>query len=114
MSEPSDDSAETRIPRSKGEARKLARDADQAAQKPISITKTLPLRDFIPLAERIAHFMKPPPQIPSSIIKKLERAIDLRQRCASWFHFGPRGTVSVTSNESHQYFIEVLWKCEIY
>jgi hypothetical protein len=78
MSEPSDDSAGTRIPRLKGKARRLARDVDRAAQKPTSIIKTLPLRDFIPLVKRIAHVTKPPLQIPSSIIKKLERAVDLR------------------------------------
>lgn len=77
-------------------------------QKSTFITKTLPLKDFIPLAKGIASFMKPRPQIPLSIIKKLERAIDLRQRCASWFHVGPHSANSVAKNQSHQHFIDVL------
>jgi len=110
VSEPSDGSAETKVSGLKGRARKLAKEANRAVQNPISITKTLPLRDFIPLAKRIASFTKPRPQIPLSVIKKLERAIDLRQRCASWFHVRPHSAVSAASNQSHQNFIEVLVK----
>jgi hypothetical protein len=108
VSEPSDDSVETKIPGLKGRARKLAKDANRALQKSTLVTKTLPLKDFIPLAKRIASFTKPRPQIHLSIIKKLERAIDLRQRCASWFHVGPHSAISVSKNQSHQHFIDVL------
>lgn len=93
-------------PRLKGKARQLARDAEEADSK--LVATTLLVRDFIPLANRIAHFKKPRVLVPALVVKKLERAITLRQRCASWFKVSAHGVVSLASNESHQHCIEVL------
>ena len=95
-------------PRLKGKARKLARDADKNAQNKNSSTKTLLLKDFIPLAKHIASSTKPPPHVPSSVLMKLERAIDLRRRCALWFNTKVQSTASLASNASHEHFIKIL------
>ncbi|KAF7509991.1 hypothetical protein GJ744_007305 [Endocarpon pusillum] len=100
-------SSEKANPRLKGRARKLARDADKKAQNKSSLTKTLLLKDFIPLAKYIAS-SKPPPHVPSSVVTKLERAIDLRRRCASWFNTEVQSTASLASNASHEHFINSL------
>ncbi len=103
--EPSAQKANSRL---KGKARKLARDADKTAQITKALTKTLLLKDFIPIAKHIASSTKPPQYTPSSVLTKLQRAIDLRRRCASWFNTRVHTTASLMSNESHEHFIEVL------
>ncbi len=95
-------------PRLKGKARKLARDADKTAQNTKSLTKTLLLKDYIPLAKHIVSSTKSPQYIPSSVLTKLQRAIDLRRRFASWFKTGAQSTASLMSNGSHEHFIKVL------
>lgn len=102
------------VPRLKGKARKLAKDAEQkekilAQERANSeiASKTLTLRDFVPLAKHIAT-SKPPVVVPGSFLKKLERAISLRRRCLSWFKFGVAETVQLASNQSHEYFVQIL------
>ena len=107
-SQSADLSARKTTTRLKGKARKHAREAEANMQNPKIVAKTLPLKDYIPLARHIASFAKPPVAVPLSVIKKLGRGITLRHHCASWFSARVHGTVSLASNESHQHFIQVL------
>ena len=46
--------------------------------------------------------------VPRPVVKKLERAVDLRHRCASRFDVSIQETAALAGNQSHQHFIKVL------
>lgn len=106
-------SAPKTAPRLKGKERKLKKQAakkdpedEPSSQKPAA--NSLLLRDFIPIAKRIASSSSPKVVIPRPVVKKLERAINLRHRFASRFEVSVQETASLASNQTHQHFIKVL------
>ncbi|KAH0398678.1 hypothetical protein KCU89_g6990, partial [Aureobasidium melanogenum] len=96
--------------RMKGKARKLAKTAtstnggssESARSGPT--TYTIAIKDFIPLAEHIFAYQKPPVKIPSAFIKSLDRAIALRQKHNSWFKDVGRSS----EGDGHTFFLGVL------
>jgi hypothetical protein len=94
----------------KGKARKLAKTAtstnggssESARSGPT--TYTIAIKDFIPLAEHIFAYQKPPVKIPSAFIKSLDRAIALRQKHNSWFKDVGRSS----EGDGHTFFLGVL------
>lgn len=100
----------------KGKARKEAKAAGQTpkassnnAESPQipTVKYAVTAKDLLRQAELVAASAKPRIQMPTSVQRVVERAIDARQRCASWFQ---RTGVQkdAASTERHLHFIDVL------
>lgn len=68
------------------------------------ITYTIAIKDFVPLAEHIVAFQKPPVRVPSTFVKVLDRAIALRKKHNSWFS----DTSGSSKNNGHTFFLSTL------
>ncbi|KAH0254505.1 hypothetical protein KCU91_g17965, partial [Aureobasidium melanogenum] len=68
------------------------------------MTYTIAIKDFVPLAEYIVAFQKPPVKVPSAFVKSLDRAIALRQKHNSWFKDIGRSS----KGDGHTFFLGVL------
>ncbi|KAH0359655.1 hypothetical protein KCU65_g9838, partial [Aureobasidium melanogenum] len=96
--------------RLKGKARKLAKAAASAkgespeSARSGSTTYTIAIKDFIPLAEHIVAYQKPPVKVPSAFVKSLDRAIALRQKHNSWF----KDIGRFSKGDGHTFFLGVL------
>ncbi|THY50224.1 hypothetical protein D6C97_07087 [Aureobasidium pullulans] len=64
-------------------------------------TYTIAVKDFVPLAEYIVAFQKPPVKVPSSFVGVLNRAIALRKKHNSWFG-------QSSKDDGHNFFLGVL------
>ncbi|THZ80312.1 hypothetical protein D6C84_07552, partial [Aureobasidium pullulans] len=64
-------------------------------------TYTIAVKDFVPLAEYIVAFQKPPVKVPSSFVGVLNRAIALRKKHNSWFGHSSK-------DDGHNFFLGVL------
>lgn len=103
--------------RLKGKARKEAKLAaasndgpsKDAVQANVPVTRyTMRTIDLLEQAKVIANFTKPRIQMPLSILRVVQRAIQARQRCAAWFQ--KTGAKNDDSTEGHVHFINVLEK----
>ncbi|KEQ58310.1 uncharacterized protein M437DRAFT_59780 [Aureobasidium melanogenum CBS 110374] len=111
LTRPGDDLSSQKGPRLKGKARKLAKAATSAKSKSSestahsgSTTYTIAVKDFIPLAEYIVAFQRPPVRIPSSFVRVLDRAIALRRKHNSWFSNAEK----CSKDDGHNFFLGVL------
>lgn len=87
----------------KGKARKQAHEESKLHDETPSITKyTITTKDLIEQAQVVAGRV----EIPGSLERVLERAIQARQRCAEWFQTSK--VDNQYSNEGHQHFIAIL------
>ncbi|KAG9634568.1 hypothetical protein KCU64_g15366, partial [Aureobasidium melanogenum] len=117
LTETGDDLSSQKGSRLKCKARKLAKAATSAESGSSEstaysglMTYTIAIKDFIPLAEYIVAFQKPPVKVPSAFIKSLDRAIALRQKHNSWFKDIGRSS----KGDGHTFFLGVLEQvCEI-
>lgn len=114
----------SRLPkRLKGKARKQAKDAEKSygnqsetprisGNPPAGASYIIKVRDFTNLAEYIAGFSKPVVEVPKSIVKVLDRAIELRKRHGVYSR-RRKGSEEPTdqeinSDESHLHFLGIL------
>ncbi|KAG9961424.1 hypothetical protein KCU61_g5475, partial [Aureobasidium melanogenum] len=111
LTETGDDLSSQKGSRLKCKARKLAKAATSAESGSSEstaysglMTYTIAIKDFIPLAEYIVAFQKPPVKVPSAFIKSLDRAIALRQKHNSWFKDIGRSS----KGDGHTFFLGVL------
>ncbi|TVY81856.1 hypothetical protein LSUE1_G002898 [Lachnellula suecica] len=86
--------------RPKEKARKKAREASEKEELPVKHTITT--KDHL----QQAHIIAGKVEVPETLQKILERAIQARQRCAEWFRTSKAD--DHFSNEGHQQFIGVL------
>ena len=102
-------------PRLKGKARKKAqnaiKEASSTSSAPIAVssksetpTYIIKVKEFVSLAEYIVACTKPLIQVPTSLVKALDRAILLRK------NFGSETGASNISDEGHAYFRGILEK----
>ena len=106
----------TAAPRLKGKARKEAKAAaatdkittpKESVSPPTPVAKyKLTTKQLLEQAQDVAHSMKPKVQLPTDVLKVVQRAIHARQRCAAWFE--ETKSKSATSTEGHAHFIAVL------
>jgi len=100
-------------PRLKGKARKKAQNAvteasstnsasNVASSEPESPTYIIKVKEFVSLAEYIVACTKPLVQVPTSLVKVLDRAILLRK------NFGSETAAPDVSDEGHAYFRGIL------
>ena len=80
-----------------------------ASQKPA--TYTISVKEFLPMAQHITAFHKPPIKVPDSFVKILDRAIALRKKVA--VGLGNRSDsastpINHTSDEGHSFFLGIL------
>ncbi|KAF6235008.1 hypothetical protein HO173_006938 [Letharia columbiana] len=102
--------------RLKGAARKKAKDVakeDAAPLKDLQISAdapkyTIQVKDFVTLAECIARFTKPAVEVPATLARALNRAVELRQQHNTWCRSRVEAERSVDSNKSHAYFLDIL------
>ena len=105
--------------RLKGAARKKAKHAAQGNAAPSKDPSssvdgpkyTIKVKDFTTLAECIARFTKPAARVPVTLVKALNRAIELRQQHHTWSRGMAETELSVDveeGNESHAYFLGIL------
>ena len=105
--------------RLKGAARKRAKMAAKEnasrSTKPGGSTNapryTIKVKDFVALAECIAAFTKPVVEVPMTLVKVLNRAIELRGQHSTWSQGSVESEKSAEveeSNESHAYFLGIL------
>ncbi|RMZ42085.1 hypothetical protein AFCA_006829 [Aspergillus flavus] len=85
--------------RLKGKARKQAK----SQKGPATPTYTIAIKDFVSLAEWIAHDHRQPIHVPSSFVTALERAIHTRRRHGDYL-----AHKSKSAEDSHAYFIGIL------
>lgn len=89
--------------RLKGKARKETRAATKQEEKtPPTVTCTITTRDLIEQARIVAGRV----EVPDSLQRVFERAIQARKRCTEWFQASKIDEQD--SNEAHQHFISVL------
>ncbi|KAI9893134.1 MAG: hypothetical protein M1814_000682 [Vezdaea aestivalis] len=128
---PSDllDGDKVKVPKAKGRARKLAREAllrklpSNTNSKPTSSVTLkkpkylIPIKNFIPLAKVIAKSTKPRVDIPPSFFFILSRAIAVRKEHGTWHQQKQKDDIqkagvqekdTESSEDGHSYFIEVL------
>ncbi|MCJ1231126.1 hypothetical protein MMC12_007802 [Toensbergia leucococca] len=90
------------------EARANLSSEQQPATDPPS-KHTIPLRDFVPLAQRIAKFTTSPAKAPAVISKTLRSIIASRKRCAKWYENQVANEpLFKGNNHTHMHFIRVL------
>lgn len=103
--------------RLKGKARKEAKMATKQSEdfsdnsKPASVPimkYTVTTKDLLDQATVVAKSIRPRVQMPSNILRVVQRAIHARQRCADWFR--TTGAKGDSSTEGHDHFISVLQK----
>lgn len=104
--------------RLKGAARKKAKNVakGEAAQSENPDSRadppryTIKVKDFTALAECIARFRKPAVQVPVTIVKALNRAIELRQQHNIWSRDQAESKMlpNAESDESHSHFLGIL------
>jgi len=104
-------------PRLKGKERKLAREAAKSAPpKPdavpprATVKYEITTKELLDQVEIVAQAKKHKARCPEGVQKVLERAIDLRKRCAAWFRETDFRQKYAESNKGHQHFIDVLEK----
>lgn len=96
--------------RLKGKARKLAKAAASTKGEGPEIagsgstTYTIAIKDFIPLAEHIVAYQKPPVKVPSAFVRSLDRAIAFRQKHNLWFKDIGRSS----RGDGHTFFLGIL------
>lgn len=107
----------TANPRLKGKARKEAKAAaaaagskklqdDFEAQQP-TVKYKITTQELLNQAEAVAKSEKAGVKVPDSVVRIVQRAIDARKRCASWFQ--KTGIVSEEdSTKSHLHFVTTL------
>lgn len=102
-------------PKLKGRARKLARDAapKEPQSKPTTPEQQFPKTRYTVTIDEIerqvkvvASTNKKKIQMPLHVRRILERAVNVRERCAKWFK--ETGVENGYSNEGHAHFINVL------
>ena len=114
-----EESISQKTPKSKGRARKLAREASHSSGKPKAPVAehtsspqqnfTIALHDFIPLANFIAAYSNPPIDVPVEFLTIAKRAIAARKRCTEWFIGNATDDERLReSNRKHGYFIGIL------
>ncbi|MCJ1453626.1 hypothetical protein MMC28_003973 [Mycoblastus sanguinarius] len=102
--------------RLKGKARKEAKSASKENKNPSSgsdsnmpVAKySITTQELLGQAEAVAEAKASGIQIPLSIMRVVERAIDARRRCASWFK--KTGACDIDSTEGHLHFVSILEK----
>jgi hypothetical protein len=102
----------------KGRARTLARrhaaaNADNPKSTTPSATYTIAIKDFLPMAQYISSFSKPPVKVPEEFIRVIERAISLRQKVSKAmanprYSGSSRSATDLASDSRHAYFVEIL------
>lgn len=103
--------AETRTPRLKGKARKLARASSAASSNDAggpTRTYCIKINHFTAFAQCIANSTKPRIQVPDSLFMTLTRAIRTRKSHQAFYYQFHDQTESVAQNSGHTYFIETL------
>lgn len=107
-----------KTPKLKGRARKLARDAAVTQKKtaPCPLDHdvreqkyTVPIKDFVPMAEQIARSDDPSLKIPAGFIKLMKRCIKTRKGTTDWFE-EKVDLKDKDNNDRHSYFADVLHK----
>lgn len=97
-------------PRLKRRARKLAKESRerQNVQESVPVLRAPSNKYIITTAEILkqANFVTGKIELPQTVRKVLQRAIQARKRCANWFESSKFGNPS--SNRGHQHFIELL------
>ena len=108
---------DSKTPKLKGRARKLAREAaatkakeQEPAQGCQADGKTkryaVSSRDLLVQAKVVATSRNPSIDVPETVVCVLQRAIDARRRCLLWFE--KRSGKDETSNQSHAKFVDIL------
>ena len=103
----------------KGAARKQAKHAGKEnapspkdPSSPADAPKyTIKIKDFAALAECISRFNKPAVKVPATVVKVLNRAIELRQQHHTWSRAQAESAASTSveeSNQSHAHFLGIL------
>ncbi|KAJ9612123.1 hypothetical protein H2200_003720 [Cladophialophora chaetospira] len=109
----------------KGRARMLAKQAakaeaakhGEAATSLTPATKapkyTVAVKDYLPMAQNITAFHKPPVKVPDSFAKTLDRAISLRKQVGAGISSSPGGVNArdpddEKSDATHSFFVGVL------
>jgi hypothetical protein len=100
-------------PRLKGKARKLAREADAAAEKQARSRPTayrIEIKDFIQLAQYIANSTKPRIKVPDYTVRDLQQEIKMRKSHQAWLAMLPSRmeTDSASTAHAHTHFIKTL------
>ncbi|EXJ91614.1 hypothetical protein A1O3_00162 [Capronia epimyces CBS 606.96] len=109
-----------KAPKLKGRARMLAKQAAKANKpttQPAAASKppvyTIPIKEFLPMAQYISGFGKPPIKVPNSFVRILDRAIALRKNVGDALRSQPDGQTlrnqdDRISDERHSFFVGVL------
>ncbi|KAF7872868.1 uncharacterized protein EAF02_008939 [Botrytis sinoallii] len=97
-------------PRLKGKARKLAKESKdkQKVQESVPVLRAPSNKYTITTTEILkqANFVTGKIELPQTVRKVLQRAIQARQRCANWFESS--NFENQSSNKGHQHFIGLL------
>ena len=96
--------------RLKGKDRKTAREAAGSGHPPKAAAhrgkRKASIKEFLSQAKLVAESRNPRVVVPDSIIKAGLRAVAARRRCGIWFE--EHSAHSESSNQEHQFFIELL------
>ncbi|KAL2424199.1 hypothetical protein ABEF95_004212 [Exophiala dermatitidis] len=87
--------------------------AGQPPATPKTQVYTIPVKEFVPMAQYVAGFNKPPVKVPNAFVRALDRAIALRKRVGATMggNEGERKTRSENDRNSdarHSFFVGVL------
>ncbi|KAI4915341.1 hypothetical protein J4E85_010466 [Alternaria conjuncta] len=93
--------------RLKGKARKEAQKAAAASANTPADTYRINVGEFVPMAEAIAKKV-PKVEVPGALSKLFDRAIQAREKAATWFKQSHSDTVLDESNQTHAHFVEIL------
>ncbi|KAF2420017.1 hypothetical protein EJ08DRAFT_665773 [Tothia fuscella] len=106
---------ESKAPRLKGKARKLAKEAakeiSSPEHQPVPVAHKVTTLQLLQQAELVANCAEPKITIPEQVRKILQRAIFARERCAKWFQ--KAANPNVDSDEGHAHFIGVLQQASV-
>ncbi|ETI21696.1 hypothetical protein G647_08043 [Cladophialophora carrionii CBS 160.54] len=101
----------------KGRARTLARrDAENAKKQEdgaSSASYTIAIQDFLPMAQQISSFSKPPVKVPEHFMRVIERAISLRRKVSKamadpQYSGSSRSSTNLESDSRHAHFVDIL------
>ncbi|EXJ56151.1 hypothetical protein A1O7_09082 [Cladophialophora yegresii CBS 114405] len=101
----------------KGRARTLARrdaaDLKNQEDAASGTPYTIAIKDFLPMAEQISSFNRPPVKVPEHFTRVIERAISLRRKVSKALadpqYSGPsRPSTDLESDSRHAHFVDIL------